>query len=226
MNVVRGQTLGELAAHAPHFFYWQLREQLVFLHLGERVEVEHTLRAWVFFGHVVGQFGQCFGGPNAHTHRNARPLHHALTHGITHLAQVGRAREVDKTLVNGIHLGARRVLAQNLHHAVGQVCVQSVVATECKHAVLGHQSFALKPRLAHAHTQSLGLVGARHHAAVVVGQHHHGHVAQVGAEQALATDVEVVAIDQGQLLNGCLCSRTHSDARQVEEVNTACASCR
>ena len=151
MNVVLGQTLGELAPYAPHFFYWQLREQLFFLYFSERVEIENALRAWMFLGHMVGQLGQCLGGPNAHANWNTRPLHHALAHGVTHLAQVGCAGEVDKTFIDGIHLGARRVLAQNLHHAVGQVGVQSVVAAECKHAVLGHQRFALKPRLAHAH---------------------------------------------------------------------------
>ena len=154
--------------------------------------------------HMVGQFCQSFGRPNAHAHRNARPLHHALAHGVTYLAQVGCAGKVDKTLIDGIHLRAWRIFAQNLHHPIGQIGIQSVVAAECEHAVLRHQVFALKPRLPHAHTQSLGLVGARDHTAIVVGQHHHGHVAQVGAEQAFATDIEVVAIDQSQLLNGRL----------------------
>ena len=182
VNLVLRQTLGELAAHTPHFFHRQLREQLVFLHFGQCVEIENALRARMLLGHMVGQLGQCFGGSNAHAHRNARPLHHALAHGITQLAQVGCASEVYKTFVNGVHLRARRILTQNLHHAVGQVGIQSVVAAECKHAVLGDQGFAFKPGLAHAHAQGFGFVGARYHAAIVVRQHHHGHVAQVGAE--------------------------------------------
>ena len=173
----------------------------------------------MLLGHMVGQFCQSFGRPNAHAHRNARPLHHALAHGVTHFTQIGCARKVDKAFVNGIHLGARRVLAQNLHHAVGQVGIQSVVAAECKHAVLRHQVFALKPRLSHAHTQSFGLVGARDHTAIVVRQHHHGHVAQVGPKQSFATDVEVVAIDQSQLLSGRLCGRTHDDVLQAGEAS-------
>ena len=136
----------------------------------------------MLLGHMVGQLGKGFGGTNAHTHRNARPLHYALAHGVTNLTQIGRAGEIDKAFVNGIHLGARGILAQNLHHPIGQVGIQSVVAAERKDAVFFHQIFALKPRLPHAHTQGLGLVGARYNAAIVVGQHHHGHVAQVGPE--------------------------------------------
>ena len=222
MHVVFGQALSQLAAYTPHFFHRQLREQLFFLYFSERVEIEHTLRARMFLGHMVGQLGQGFCGANAHAHRDTRPLHHTLAHGVTHLAQIGGARKVYKALVNGIHLGAWRIFAQNLHHPIGQIGIQSVVAAKGKYAVLLYQVFALKPRLPHAHTQSLGLVGARDHTAIVVGQHHHGHVAQVGAEQAFTADVEVVAIDQSQLLHRLLYLRSHARA----PLNTTCASCK
>ena len=222
MNVVLGQTLGELAAHAPHFFHRQLREQLFFLDVSECVEIKNTLRARMFFGYMVGQLGKGFGRTNAHTHWNARPLHHTLAHAVTHFTQIGRAREIDKAFVDGIHLGARGILAQNLHHPIGQVGIQSVVAAERKDAVFFHQVFALKPRLPHAHTQGLGLVRARHHAAIVVGQHYHGHVAQVGPEESFATHIEVVAIDQSQLLHRLLSLRSHARA----PLSTTCASCK
>ena len=49
---------------------------------------------------------------------------------------------------------------------------------------------------AHFHAQCLDLIGSRHRAAVIVGEHHYGAIFQAGIENPLATHVKVVHIDQ------------------------------
>src|SRR5690554_8216562 len=53
-------------------------------------------------------------------------------------------------------------------------------------------------RYAHFNAQGFGFFRARHHAAVVVRQHHHGRMAQIGPEQLFTAGVEVVAVHQGE----------------------------
>ncbi|ALW86804.1 hypothetical protein AUC43_17980 [Hymenobacter sedentarius] len=51
--------------------------------------------------------------------------------------------------------------------------------------------------LAHLQTQSLGLVGARNQAAVVVREHHHGLDFLVRRKNPLAGNIKIMAIDEG-----------------------------
>ena len=67
------------------------------------------------------------------------------------------------------------------------------------YAVQQCQVFEGEPRRTHLHAQRLHLVGASHGAAIVVGQHHHGHVLQTWLKHTLATDIKIVDVHQSKL---------------------------
>ena len=65
--------------------------------------------------------------------------------------------------------------------------------------MLGGQRFHLEPGRTHLHAQGLDFSAAGDRAAVVVGQHDHGHARQPGLKNALATDIKIIDIDQREL---------------------------
>ena len=196
---VLGQTHAQASAHTPHFVDCDARQQPRLLRSAEVVVIEDTARARVFFSDMVSQLGQRFGRAYADAHRHADPLENGFADAVTQRVQVRHAAQIDKAFVDGIHLGARRKIAEDAHDAVGYVRVQRVVGTQRQNTVLLGQILALEPRLAHAYAQRLGLVRTRHHTAVVVRQHHQRHGFQVWAKQPFAGHIKVVAVHQGQL---------------------------
>ena len=58
--------------------------------------------------------------------------------------------------------------------------------------------FDLEPRRTHLYAQFLGFVAPGNCAAIVVGQHDNWTADQGRAEDALARDVEIVAVDEGE----------------------------
>ena len=67
-------------AHAPDLAYLGLRHPVLTLGAREGVQIAHALKHRLLFGQVVGQFGQGFGRPYAHAHRQTGPLANALAH--------------------------------------------------------------------------------------------------------------------------------------------------
>ena len=190
-------------AHAPHLTHLGLRHPVLALGARQGVQIAHTLKHRLFFGQVVGELGQGFGRPYAHAHRQAGPLANALAHlpPQGHAAAVQRQHLLDtqKAFVNAVDLEVGRVVAQDVHHALAHVGVQRVVGGQGLYAVQQCQVFEGEPRRTHLHAQRLHLVGASHGAAIVVGQHHHGHVLQTWLKHTLATDIKIVDIHQGKL---------------------------
>jgi hypothetical protein len=106
-------------------------------------------------------------------------------------------REAQKGLVDGIDLLLRAELADHRHQAAAHVGIEGIVGGQGAALVLGQQIPDLEIGLAHADAQGLGLVAARHATAVVVGEDHDRAVTQGVVEDPLATDVEVVGVDEG-----------------------------
>ena len=109
-----------------------------------------------------------------------------------------RRGEREERLVDGVDLdvGAERVEA--VHDAAGEVGVELVVRAEHLHAVRLKLLADLEERGAHGDAERLHLLGAGDDAAVVVGEHGDWRVFEVGAEEALAGDVEVRAVDEAE----------------------------
>src|SRR5690606_13017272 len=78
------------------------------------------------------------------------------------------------------------------------VAIEGVIAGERDDSVSAGEILQLMPGGAHGDADGLGLGGAGHHAAVVVGQDHHRLADQARLEELLAGRVEVVAVDQGE----------------------------
>jgi len=125
-------------------------------------------------------------------------LAHLLADALAVLGQVaGQTAQIKKCFVNGIHLHAGRELPQDRHHATAHVGIEGVVRGERHDAMLASQRAALIPGLSHLDAQGLGFSRTGHSAAIIVGEHHHGHALQPRGEQPLAGDVEIIAVHQG-----------------------------
>src|SRR5579859_378396 len=74
-----------------------------------------------------------------------------------------------------------------------------------------HQVFDLEERLPHCHPERLRFVRPCDGTAIVVRQHHHGQAVEIWTEDALATDVEIVAVYQREFHEPYLMHRGFSD---------------
>ena len=83
-------------------------------------------------------------------------------------------------------------------HPPAHVAVERVVGGEDPDAVPLDQPAQLEGGLAHLHPERFHLLRAGDGAAIVVGEHQDRHAQELGVEGALAGDVEVVAVDQGE----------------------------
>jgi hypothetical protein len=63
--------------------------------------------------------------------------------------------------------------------------------------MLCFQFLALEPRLPHLDAKGFGFIAASNSAPIVVGQHHHGPANKRWPKDALARDVEIIAINKG-----------------------------
>ena len=73
------------------------------------------------------------------------------------------------------------------------------MATFTTHSQLlddGVQVADLEIRRPHCDAQGLGFIAARYCAAVIVGQHHNGHMLERRPKDALAAHIEIVAVKQ------------------------------
>ncbi|KQO32716.1 hypothetical protein ASF15_25215 [Pseudomonas sp. Leaf83] len=167
-NTQRAQVRLQLAPHAPHLAQRRVLEQRRLL-LGPRGHHHPALAAPL--GGPIGQLCEGFRCADADPHRHARQALH-LRANVPPVASQRPAQpgQVEKALVDRIHLKPRRQLAQHPHHPGGNVTVQRIIAAECQHAVRLHQVADLEERLAHSNAQRLGLVAAAHHTAVVASE--------------------------------------------------------
>ena len=149
------------------------------------------------FGDVVGQLGQGLGRGDADAGRDADPAVDACADLAGAQGQVaGDALQVDKAFVNGVDLLPVAEAGGQAHHAVAHVAVELEVGREGDEAGLLFQVADLEEGRAHLDAQGLGFVAAGNRAAVVVGQDHDRAAVQAWLEDALATRIEVVAVEK------------------------------
>jgi hypothetical protein len=167
------------------------------------MKIAHAVEYGVLLGEVVGKFGQSLGRPTSDTHGQTCPLFDPLTHLPAHgwdaTVQVRDRFDAQEAFVNAVHLDVRGEVPQDGDHPVAHVTIQNVVGGEGQNAVLACQIFHLEPGRAHRHAQRLDLIASGDSTAVVIGEHHERHAFQLGLEYALAGDVEVVHVHQGEL---------------------------
>ena len=101
---------------------------------------------------------------------------------------------------------------QQAHHALAHVGIEGVVRTAHHNVVLLQFPARLEVRRPHADAQGTRFGTARHDAAVVVGQHHHGVADQSRVQALFAGGIEIVSIDQGRgLRHGDVASERMDD---------------
>ncbi len=190
------QLLVEFAPHAPHFAHGNAGKNLVQLRCRHRAQIAHPAVFGALLRHMVGQLGQRLGRRKAHTHRQAQPLLDTLPYLLPIMREVSVvACHIQKAFIDAVNLLPRAELAQHRHHAVGHVRIQGVIRRQRNDAVLARKILQFKPRPPHSNAERLDLAAARHHAAIVIGQHHHTAPLQLGIKHALGADVEIVDVD-------------------------------
>lgn len=194
--------LGDAPAHVPDIAHFNLGQQLVDLGRRQAGQVAHAGELGLLLRDVVGQLGQRLGGTDTDADGHADPAQDVVPDGLAHVAHArpvaGQAIQGEEALINGVDLQARAVLAQHVGDAVAHVRIEGVVGGQGHDAVLAGQVLHHEPGRGHLDAQRLGLVGARHGAAVIVGQHHHRPREQLGIEDPLAGHVEIIDVDQSE----------------------------
>jgi hypothetical protein len=98
----------------------------------------------------------------------------------------------------GIDLNIRGKRGQNIHHPVGHIRVQGIVGGKDFYPMPNKEIFPLKGRSSHGQAKGLYLIGSGHHTTVVIGEDNYRLAFKVGLKNALAGDIEVVAVHQGE----------------------------
>ena len=104
------------------------------------------------------------------------------------------ALQVEEGLVDRVDLNLLDLGAQGGHHTPREVAIEGEVGREDNTSVSFEQSARLEVGLPHADPDRLRLVRTCYHAPVVVGQYDHGPPLQIGTEDSLTRDKEVVAV--------------------------------
>ena len=86
--------------------------------------------------------------------------------------------------------------AEDRHHTVGEVAIECEVRRETNDAVLVDERAYLVEGCAHRYAEGFGFVRARDDTAVVTGKDDDGSVFEVGTEDPLAGDEEVIAVGE------------------------------
>ena len=200
------QLARETGPDAPHLLHRGCGEHRLQVRRGQVPKIANLRQlAWVgswlalgCFGDVIGQFRQRFGRADADAAGDVDPLQDAFAHRPRARRYLTDAINTDEALIDAVDLLLRPEPRSQTHHPSAQISVQSKVgAQRCDHARL---ELVADLEIGHPHLdpQGLGLVASSDRAAIVVGQHHDGTAAQAGAKHALATDVEVVAVNEGE----------------------------
>jgi hypothetical protein len=152
----------------------------------------------VFLGAVVRHLGERFSHGDADRDRDTGPLQHALPQQACLRFKSGwfEVAETEESLVDRVELEIGCGLGKDTHHARAHVAIERVVARAHAQNILADALAHHMPRLAHYDAERFGLVRARDHAAVVVGEHDQRHATQLRLKHALATGVQVVAVHE------------------------------
>ena len=160
------------------------------------VEGVDTTGLGVLLGVVAGDLseglrgGDTDAGRDAHAPENSSP---DLPRQSVVLLIGGK---VDEALVYGVDLLLRHDRPDHAHHAAREISVKNIIAGTDADVLPLHQVPDLEKWHAHRDAECLRLIGPADDAAVVIGETDDGSVAQLGSEDPLATDIEVVAVDQ------------------------------
>ena len=147
---------------------------------------------------VIGDLGERLGGRNADRDRNASPLpHRGAQRARVRFEARAKAFHAEEGFVDRVDFEIGCEVAQHLHHARAHIAIERVIARAHDDARFLELRAVQMPRCAHGDAERLRLVAAGDHAAVVVREHDDGTAAQFGLKHALAGDIEIVAIDQG-----------------------------
>ena len=198
-NLQRLKSLGDFAADAPDVIHRPSAKMGVIILLGKQFEMADTMQFRGLFGDMVGEFRAGFGAGDPHTNRYANLPCGGGAHGGRHarLLIVGDAREVQKTFVDAVHLLLWGKPPQNAHHAFAHVGIEGIVAGQGDDAESGGTQLPLKPGRAHGNADGFGFGGPGNNASVIIGQNNDGSVPELGLEDPLTRDIEIVAVDQG-----------------------------
>lgn len=149
--------------------------------------------------------GQGLGRCHPHRYGNAGTTLHGGGHtpGILSQRLIGAdAREVEKSLVDGVGHTVGRKLGKERHDTAAHVAVEIVIAAENLHVATLQKAANLIQGGTHLDAHGLHLVAPGHHTTVVVGENDNRLVAQGGSKHPLARDEEIVAVDQGYHTKG------------------------
>jgi len=194
-----------LAANAPHLRHSCIAQHpIAFDWIGN---VDHTTRLRLqSFRRVVRQLRQSLGVSDTNTDRNTSTAKHLCPNLSAQRIKITNASQISKRLIDAVHLNRRHHRLDQAHHALAHVAVQRIVGRERHNALLLELVLDLEIRLAHL-DERLRVITTSDYAAIVVAQHHNGHLRQVWPEYALAAGIEAVAVDQCKgwflLRHGC-----------------------
>ncbi len=191
----------QLAAHAPDLLHGGLLQPGIGVDF--TAQVEHAGLAAIALGNPVGHFRQHLAGGQANGDRQAEVVADAAAQLCGPGAEVAAAwaRQPREGLIDRIHLQLRNERLEAAHQPLAHVAIEGVVGAAHHHTVAGQVPGDLEVGLAYANAQLPRFAAARHHAAVVVGEHHHGPADQGWIEGLLAGGIEVVGIDQRQRIS-------------------------
>jgi hypothetical protein len=88
------------------------------------------------------------------------------------LQPVLKTAKAQERLIDGIDFEVGREIRQRLHDAGADIAIEGVIARAHDDALPNEPLFVEVPRRAHLNAESLGLIAAGDHAAIVVGQDH------------------------------------------------------
>jgi len=154
----------------------------------------------MFFRESIGEFGQRLGFADPHPHRNPDPAFDFSAKVGGHLLgiEMPKALPFQEGLIDGVDFLTIRVLSDHRHHASGKISVEGVVRGK-RYAA---SRFEALPNLEiggpHLDAHGFGLIGACDTASIVIGEDNDRTMPQGGAEQPLATDIEIIAVNQDE----------------------------
>lgn len=167
-----------------------------------------TLQFGIAFGQPAGDFGEGLGGGDADADGDARILQDRATDAAAHrIERLIDPLQIEKGLVDGVNLERGDQLPQRGHHTPRQVAIEREIGRKECDAIAFDGGAHLKKGLSHPYSEGLGLVRAGDDAAVVVRQHDHRPTVQIGSENALAGDVEIVAVAKAEHRIPTVCSQ-------------------
>ena len=114
----------------------------------------------------------------------------------------GQAVEIEETFIDTVDLDMRRGLGEQAHYPLGQIAIERIVGGQHRDIVAFDDGPHLEQRHAHGDAEPLRFRRAGDDAAVIVGEHDNRAAGQVRLEDALARDVEIVAIGEAERRHG------------------------